>query len=89
MNEMIDEKSDYFPAHFRVSRHVFEVLLRYVRPKIRSKYVGGHLPLPVDKQLLVFLCYINSNWESAVNEGGVTTFWDITVYSSFCCNESA
>lgn len=60
VNEMIDDKFDYFPAHFRVSRHVFEVLLGYVRPRIRSKYVGGHLPLPVDKQLLVFLCYIGN-----------------------------
>ena len=39
---------------------MFEVLLGYVRQRIGSKYVGGHMPLPVDKQLLIFLCYIGN-----------------------------
>ena len=57
----LPDNIDDFRVHYRVSRHLFDILLQMTYESLVSIGTGPHENIPPEKKLLVCLCYLANN----------------------------
>jgi len=70
-----------FRRHFRINRNVFEHLLTAIRENLTKLYHGGFLPVPPNKQLLIFIWYL-SNQDS---QREIALLFGVSEWFVHCC----